>query len=313
MPDYTKILQNQAHPYNVRVKFYPLKDGSLRPYQIIVSKSSMFSDKENCSSFAWCLDREKAVAFSQAAEAAAEAAAAEPCDSTETPVYTPRVDMAIRNYKAAHRRLYDKIQSNPQLNLFVTLTLDGNVISRTDYGEIIKNLSRWLDNRVRRDGLQYILVPEYHKDGKSIHFHGLMNDKGLHIENSHHKDHGKTIYNITDFPYGFTTAKRVTNPKGGNYSDAISKYVHKYMTKALKEVGDDPEAADNLKIGGRYYLSGGALDAPRLFFSNIDYQSVDLPELDVPGAGTSIKIITAEDNLTFSILLNQILGGHFES
>lgn len=310
--DFKKICQNLTRPYNVRVKFYPLKDGTLRPYQIIVARSSMFSDKENCDSFAWCLDREKAVAFSTAAEAAAEAAA-EPRDSADMPAYKPNVEAAIRNYRAAHRRLYDKIQSNPQLNLFVTLTLDENQISRTDYGEIIKHLSRWLDNRVRRDGLAYILVPEYHKDGKSIHFHGLMNDNGLHLENSHHKDHGKTIYNITDYPYGYTTAKRVTNPKGGNYSDAISKYVHKYMTKALREVGDNPEAADALKIGGRYYLSGGTLDVPKFFFTNFDYQSVDLPELSVEGAGTQIKVITADDDLTFSRLLKAVLGGQNES
>lgn len=313
VPDYGKILQNRARPYNVRVKFYPLKDGTMRPYQIIISRESLFSDKETCSSTALCVDRAKAQAFAQAAEAAAEAAAAEPRDSAELPEDEDgKIDAAIRNYKAAHRRLYDKIQSNPQLNLFVTLTLDEGVISRTEYSEIIKHLSRWLDNRVRRDGLQYILVPEYHKDGKSIHFHGLMNDNGLHLENSHHKHNGKTIYNISDYPYGFTTAKRVTNPKGGNYSDAISKYVHKYMTKALREVGDNPEAADALKIGGRYYLSGGDLHKPTLYFTNYDFQSVDLPALEVPGAHTQIKVITADDDLTFSRLLNAVLGGNDE-
>lgn len=309
-----KILQNEHRPYNVRVKFYPQKDGTLRPYQIIIARSSMFSDRENCDGFGWCLEREKAAAFSSAAEAAAEAAAAEPRESADMPdEYSAYVDNAIRNYKAAHRRLYDKIQSNPRLNLFVTLTLDGERIDRTNYDEIIKHLSRWLDNRVRRDGLAYILVPEYHKDGKSIHFHGLMNDNGLHLVNSHHKDHGKTIYNITDYPYGFTTAKRVTNPKGGNYSDAISKYIHKYMTKAIREVAGNPEAVDALKIGGRYYLSGGELQAPRLFFTNYDFQTVDLPALDVPGAGTQIKVVTADDDLTFSRLLNAVLGGSDES
>lgn len=310
-----QIIKNLEHPYNVRVKFYPLKDGTLRPYQIIIARNSMFSDKENCPAFAYCVDREKAAAFSQAAEAAAEAAAerqrgsADDLEAGDGAAAPRDVQAAIRNYKAAHRRLYDKIQSNPHLNLFVTLTLDEERISRTDYGEIIKHLSRWLDNRVRRDDLAYILVPEYHADGKSIHFHGLMNDNGLHLVNSHHKDHGKTIYNITDYPYGFTTAKRVTNPKGGNYSDAISKYVHKYMTKALREVGDNPEAADALKIGGRYYLSGGDLNAPRLLFTNFNYQNVDLPPLEVPGAGTQIKVVTADDGLTFSSLLNAILGG----
>ena len=207
-------------------------------------------------------------------------------------------------------RIFDKIQSNPQLDLFVTLTIDPKQLDRKNYEEIVSHLSRWLDNRVRRDDLQYILVPEYHPtDNESIHFHGLMNRNGLHIENSHHKHNGKTIYNISDYPYGFTTAKRVTNPKGGNYSDAISKYVHKYMTKALHQVGNNPELADRLKIGGRYYLSGGDLNVPKLVFTNYDYQKIDLPALEVPGAGTQIKVVTADDHFTFSRLLNAVLGG----
>lgn len=272
----------------------------------------MFSEKEACSSVGFCVDREKAKAFSTAAEAAAEAAAEDPGDSPEIPLTDWQANNAVRNYRAAHRRLYDKIQSNPQLNLFVTLTLDEKRISRTNYDEIVKHLSTWLDNRVRRDGLRYILVPEYHKDGVSIHWHGLMNDNGLHLENSHHKDHGKTIYNITDFPYGFTTAKRVTNPKNGNYSDAISKYVHKYMTKALKGIDNSPEAIEALKIGGRYYLSGGKLNTPEYFYTNFDFNTVDAKAITVDGYGTQIKILTADD-LTFSSLLNQILGGNVES
>lgn len=272
----------------------------------------MFSEKEACTATGFCVEREKAKAFSTAAEAAAEAAAEYPSVSSDIPVTDWQAQNAIRNYRAAHRRLYDKIQSNPQLNLFVTLTLDENRISRTNYDEIVKHLSVWLDNRVRRDGLQYILVPEYHSDGISIHWHGLMNDNGLHLVNSHHKNKGKTIYNISDFPFGFTTAKRVTNPKNGNYSDAISKYVHKYMTKALKEVGDNAQAAESLKIGGRFYLSGGRLNTPEYFYTNYDYQSVNLPALKVDGYGTEIKVITADD-LTFSRLLNDILGGNVES
>lgn len=308
MPSGQKILQNLAHPYNTRIKYYPLKDGTLRPYQIIVSRSSMFSDKEACNSPGFCVDREKAKAFSTAAEAVAEAVAEAPGVSPELPITDWQAQNAIRNYRAAHRRLYDKIQSNPQLNLFVTMTLDEQRISRTNYDVIVKHLSTWLDNRVRRDGLQYVLVPEYHKDGVSIHWHGLMNDNGLHLVNSHHKDHGKTIYNITDYPYGFTTAKRVTNPKNGNYSDAISKYVHKYMTKALKNVENSPEALNALKIGGRYYLSGGKLNTPEYFYTNFDFNAVDAKALTVDGYGTQIKVLTADD-LTFSSLLNAVLGG----
>ena len=56
---------------------------------------------------------------------------------------------------------------------FVTLTLDGAQVNRYDPKQVIQKLNRWADNKVRRDGLRYVLVPELHKDG-AIHFHGFF-------------------------------------------------------------------------------------------------------------------------------------------
>ena len=59
---------------------------------------------------------------------------------------------------------------------FVTLTLDPAKIDRHDMDALVRVLNRWADNRVRRHGLRYVLVPERHKDG-AIHLHGFFKVK----------------------------------------------------------------------------------------------------------------------------------------
>ncbi|MCC8182861.1 MAG: hypothetical protein LIO45_07840, partial [Clostridiales bacterium] len=154
---------------------------------------------------------------------------------------------------------------NP-LPLFVTLTLDGSKIDRYDAGAITKKLNIWLDNRVRRNGLQYIVVAEWHKDG-AIHFHGLMNealpmvDSGTVIPPEGGKPRrprsrkeaerwiaggGQTVYNLPDWSLGFSTAVKIK----GDYNRTVN-YVAKYITKQEK----DPRG----KVGGRWYYHSNNL------------------------------------------------------
>jgi hypothetical protein len=137
---------------------------------------------------------------------------------------------------------------------FVTLTLDQRRINRYDPKVVIKHLNYWLDNRVRRDGLAYILVPELHKDG-AIHFHGFFNEALTGIDSGHKDSAGHTVYNLPSWGWGFSTAI-------GLYGDreAAIGYTCKYVTKA-------PE-----KIGGRWYYSGGALTRPDISWCDADWQ-----------------------------------------
>ena len=56
------------------------------------------------------------------------------------------------------------------------------------------------------------------------------------------------VYNITDYPYGYTAVVRL----GCTDADrqAVAAYVCKYITKG------------GAKVGGRYYLHGGRLAKP---------------------------------------------------
>lgn len=182
------------------------------------------------------------------------------------------VKRAVRRAKIALR----DYALSTEMTYFVTLTLDAAKIDRYDVAEIVRKMSQWCSNQVRRRGLAYILVPERHKDG-AVHFHGFFNgaleavDSGTVIPPEGGKprrpkdeaqradwlEHGgHLVYNLPAWTMGFTTAIRLY----GDYSKAVG-YVVKYVGKDM--------GADKLprKIGGRWYYSGGALRKPDVIYT----------------------------------------------
>lgn len=159
-----------------------------------------------------------------------------------------------------------------EFTYFVTLTLDKEKIDRYDISEIVKRLRIWLDNRVRRNGLRYILVPERHKDG-AVHFHGFFNDALSVVDSGKLDKRGHRIYNLPSWTFGFTTAIQLY----GDYHAAVS-YVCKYVGKQSE------------KIGGRWYYSGGSLSLPQVDFVDVSDEIFDAEggsRFDIPDAGLS--------------------------
>lgn len=158
----------------------------------------------------------------------------------------------LRGAARARKELFRAAACNPDLCIFVTFTQSPKLVGdRYDYKEAVKRLGTWLDNRVRRYGLKYIMVPELHQDG-AIHWHGLVTETGVKLVDSGHRDKkGEIIYNVSDWYWGFTTATKVRDHA------ACCRYVSKYISKQMK----------GGTIGGRYWLHGGALAKPveRLF------------------------------------------------
>lgn len=171
---------------------------------------------------------------------------------------------AERSQRRARSKINDYILCN-DFDLFCTLTLDGCKIDRNNYDVIIKKLNNYLDNRVRRNGLKYVGVPELHKKG-GLHFHFLCNSESMKLIDSgtvsckgrkkpikvSTADKYKipiadrqTVYNIADWSLGFTTAIKCYGDK-----NAVANYVGKYISK------------NNSKVGGRWYYSGGNLNKP---------------------------------------------------
>lgn len=172
-----------------------------------------------------------------------------------------------------------------QFTHFVTLTFDSAKIDRYDIRPILRKMRVWLDNRVRRRGLRYILVPELHKDG-AIHFHGFFNAAVDYVDSGTVRlpgckqprrprsakqraewlaAGGQPVYNIADWALGFSTAI----PLYGDYDAAVA-YVCKYVTKGAENGGNGGENVElSAKIGGRWYYSGGDLQTPQVEYCDI--------------------------------------------
>lgn len=182
------------------------------------------------------------------------------------------MERSMRRARARVRRL---ALSN-DFRWFVTLTLDPAKIDRYDPAQVVRKLSQWCNNQVKRHGLKYILVPERHKDG-ALHFHGFFNDCLKAVASGHSDRNGHMIYNLPGWTLGFTAAIEVY----GDYAGAVA-YVCKYIGKQ----GDKP--------AGRWYYSGGALAEPLAEYGEISPR--DLREtygdrcflFDVPGATMAV-------------------------
>ena len=263
-----KIGQEITH--SARMKSYP--DGS---FEIMAADSSCFRAP------GWEEHGKEATRRRSAAEPRKEAVeGTSPADQE-------------RSMRRAAARLRDLALCN-DFRWFVTLTLDPAKIDRHDMQALTRILNRWSDNRVRRKGLRYLLVPERHKDG-AIHLHGFFNDALPLVDSGTISrpggkprkprsaaqaaqwlaEGGKRVYNIPDWSLGFSTALELT----GDYHAAVA-YVCKYVRKQQE------------KIGGRWFYSGGKLEEPMVFYLDIDYREVEAIEgsytFSVPGRAFAV-------------------------
>ncbi len=176
-----------------------------------------------------------------------------------------------RAMSRAKTHIFDTVCAEYDFRYFVTLTLRPDLeFSRSDTAAACKKLNAYLHNRVQRSGLKYLIVPELHKNG-AIHFHGVINDalclvdSGTVIAEGHKKPikretaqrlgldlaECKTVYNIPDWGYGFTTAIPLDDRR-----EAVAAYISKYVTK------------DTKKIGGRYYCHSQNCRQPIVTFED---------------------------------------------
>jgi len=178
----------------------------------------------------------------------------EAAESTEK---TPNAQAKTR----ALKRLFDYSYCNEGVfDLFITMTCDGKKVDRYDIDKVYwDKLRHFLDNRVQRNGLKYLIVPELHKDG-AVHFHGLINSSAVRLKDSGKKywkrntpSYGQRIYNVTDWKLGFTTAVKFS----GDYEN-VCRYITKYVLKQ----------SEGGMIGGRYYYHGGDLKEPHYEYIN---------------------------------------------
>lgn len=307
MLDDLMLLNKEEKGYNTRLKCWVDDDGIEHPYELMLSSRRIFGGGYELSEFSEEVQRrleyEEANAelfggaFGKASHYQPQYQA--PPDSE---------DSRKASLRRARRKIFDYAICNP-FDCFVTLTLDKTLIDRGDYNAVIKRLSTYLDNRVRRHGLIYLGVPELHRNG-GIHFHFLMNSAALKLTDSgtvsiegrkkpikiatadrQHipQDKRHIVYNVEDWRLGFSTAIMTYGDRG-----AVSRYISKELNKTVqKAVGDGGKLE---KIGGRWYLSGGKLRKPVVKLCNSDFDGVDgeTYRFDCPAA--QLKVFNFMEN-----------------
>ena len=174
------------------------------------------------------------------------------------------------NISRAKSKIYEYALCN-DFEYFVTLTLNKNKIDRSNIDNFIKKLSQYIRDTRKSTGqkIQYILIPEKHKDGKNWHIHGLM--KGLKdlrkydiSENipkrmkdkiKKYREENLNLYEWEGYSkrFGFNCIEPIRN------KDACSKYITKYVSKNL-----DNDMGITEKNKKKYYVSRGLKTAKNI-------------------------------------------------
>ena len=182
--------------------------------------------------------------------------------------------------RRAAQRVYDITALN-SWRWWVTLTFGSDGVDRHDRAAVMAKLRVWLSNAVQRRGARYVAVWERHKrDIEGLHVH-LLYDGELPVVYSGHRDRkGHKVYNVTAWPWGFSTAIEVYEQ-----GEALTRYLTKYLVKSGE------------KLAGKWYWSGGELARePPTTWTVADYATAEGKEVFVEAANMSVKYITVRYN-----------------
>lgn len=204
----------------------------------------------------------------------------------------------VRSLCRARNAVHDICLCNmDKWQYFFTITFNDAIVNASDTPLVLAKLSRWLNRMQQSRGLEYLLVPEYHKKNRRIHAHCLCNDvftlvdsgtriidgfrKPIRLSSIRPNERSKIrsiVYNVQEWKYGFATAI----PTYGD-GKAMTAYVTKYITKGSE------------KIFGKYYWSSRELiRKPQEEFSSVDFQTFDAPVYDVPGVALHLKYASSD-------------------
>lgn len=140
-----------------------------------------------------------------------------------------------RSLRRARRRIGYYILHN-EFDMFVTFTIKDD---RQNSERSRKKVLGWLKNQRTRNGkFRYIVVPEFHKDGKSLHFHALLGSYPGGIQQAINPKTGKplmqkgsAVFKISGYTLGFTNVKLIEKKREDK--TRLSAYLKKYITKDM--------------------------------------------------------------------------------
>lgn len=297
------LTSSEVH-YNTRIKYYRDHNGDLVPYEICCANRQIFKDSgAEISEYTQEVERKIKYDYYNGVLYGGKF---ENGGHYQSAPHT-REFYLDASRRRARRKIFDYIICN-NFDCFITLTLDKNSIDRFDYCAVIKKLKDFLSNRVKRKGLIYVGVPEYHNDG-ALHFHFCVNSKAFNLVDSGtvsvpgrkrpiRRSTAKrlripesdwlTVYNIRDWKLGHSTAIMTYGDRG-----ALAHYMRKELDKdCQKRLTPDGYIE---KVGGRWYYSGGNLNKPIIKLENRNYNELTSETYSVDCEGGKFKFFVLDD------------------
>lgn len=162
-----------------------------------------------------------------------------------------KVAESIRCSVSRTKKRIFNIANSGNFKYFATFTFSPDSgVDRYSYSDVCDKMKKYLKKLqlICSHNLQYIVVPELHKDG-AFHFHALFNSEfpcdyaGYFIKTGY-------TYHAKHWDYGFTVVNIISKP------DRISSYISKYITKDLVSVS---------KGKRRYWYSHSTIHVPEPF------------------------------------------------
>lgn len=200
-------------------------------------------------------------------------------------------DEKLNNHiSRARSKIFEYSMCN-EFDYFVTLTLDSKKYDRSNLAKYIKDLGQFIRDQRKKYGadIQYLLIPELHKDGKNWHMHGLI--KGIKDNQLSKNKNGYLDWTSYSNKFGYCSIGPVKS------TEAVSKYITKYIAKALG-TNLKREKEKNL-----YYVSRGLKTAEKVKEGSLT--SSQLAELTFNFENDYIKLLDL-NGLQFLRICNQL-------
>ena len=150
------------------------------------------------------------------------------------------------NISRARSKIFELAYCN-KWDYFVTLTINPEKYDRKNLNKYHKDLTQFFrDYKKKYDSkIDFILVPELHKDGLSWHMHGLI--KGILKEHLQKNEFGYLDWKHYKKKFGYISIDKIKS------HEAVSRYITKYITKDMKN--------NVSELGAHtYYRSRGLLE-----------------------------------------------------
>lgn len=145
-----------------------------------------------------------------------------------------------------------------EFDLFATFTFKSD---RQDIDKCKRKMQDWLKSQQKFHGkFSYIIVPEFHKDKKSLHFHALMKNYTGKLTDSGKKINNRKAYNFAGYEKGWSSAVYIDNV------EKVSSYVKKYITKEMVNT-----------FGKKRYWCSKGLKRPELIYNTDFLENVVYP------------------------------------